>query len=57
MVSQMRAGLVRQLLVDAGVPADRIWTAACGDSAPTNGKNDERVEIILAPDSRNIDCG
>ena len=57
MVSQMRAGLVRQVLIDAGVPADRIWTVACGNSAPTNGMNDERVEIIVAPESRAIDCG
>jgi hypothetical protein len=58
MVSQMRAGLVRQVLIDAGVPADRIWMAACGDSTPAiAGRNDERVEIILAPDTRDIDCG
>jgi hypothetical protein len=57
MVSHMRAGLVRQVLVEAGVPDDRIWMAACGDSAPTNGMNDERVEIIVAPDSREITCG
>lgn len=57
MVSQMRAGLVRQLLIDAGVPADRFWTAACGNSAPTEGKNDERVEIIVAADSREVTCG
>lgn len=57
MVSQMRAGLVRDLLIDAGVPADRVWTAACGNSAPTKGMNDERVEIIVEPESRAIDCG
>jgi hypothetical protein len=57
MVSQMRAGMVRQVLVDAGVPADRVWMAACGNSTPTQGMNDERVEIILAPESRTIDCG
>jgi hypothetical protein len=58
MVSQMRAGMVRDVLVDAGVPADRVWMAACGDSAPAgNGMNDERVEIIVAPDTRTIDCG
>lgn len=56
LVSQMRAALVRQLLIDAGVPADRIWMAACGDSAPTNGLNDERVEIIVAPADREISC-
>jgi hypothetical protein len=31
--------------------------AACGNSTPTQGMNDERVEIILAPESRTIDCG
>ena len=57
MVSQMRAGLVRQVLIDAGVPDDRVWMLACGNSTPTNGMNDERVEIIVAPESRAIDCG
>lgn len=55
-LSQIRANRVRQILVDAGLPGDRIWTIACGDAVPSNGPNDERVEIFLERDTLEPTC-
>ena len=56
MRSQIRANLVRDLLVEGGIPADRVWTIACGDAVAW-AVNDERVEIVVEPENAQPTCG
>lgn len=56
MRSQIRANLVRDLLVEGGIPAERIWTVGCGDVVPWS-VNDERVEIVIEPEGAQPTCG
>lgn len=56
MRSQIRANLVRDLLVEGGIPAERILTVGCGDAVRWS-VNDERVEIVIEPESAQPTCG
>ncbi|MCP4810678.1 MAG: OmpA family protein, partial [Proteobacteria bacterium] len=54
-ISQQRADLVRQLLVEAGVPSDKIIAVGLGELPDTGDASaDRRVEFIFASSSDGV---